>query len=91
MSAYYHLGRVLLLQKRYDEAIAAFDQAARISPDSTSPEFGLAQVYLANGDYDEAMNHLTRKAGESLNTPSSNVSWLPFTRGVVRTTMRSRR
>ena len=69
MSAYYHLGRVLLLQKRYDEAIAAFDQAARISPDSNSPEFGLAQVYLAKGDYDEAMSHLTRKAGEALNTP----------------------
>ena len=28
MSAYYHLGRVLLLQKRYDEAIAAFERSS---------------------------------------------------------------
>jgi len=69
MSAYYHLGRVLVLQKRYDEAIAAFNEAARVSPDSNAPDFGLAQVYLAKGDYNQALSHLTRKAGESINTP----------------------
>jgi tetratricopeptide (TPR) repeat protein len=55
MSAYYHLGRVLLLEKRYNEAIAAFDQAASVSPESTTPEFGLTQVYLAKGDYDQEL------------------------------------
>jgi eukaryotic-like serine/threonine-protein kinase len=61
MSAYYHLGRVLLLQKRYDEAEAAFKQAAIISPDSSTPDFGLAQLYLAKGDYNQAMSHFMRE------------------------------
>jgi serine/threonine protein kinase/Tfp pilus assembly protein PilF len=65
MSAYYHFGRVLLLQKRYDEAIAAFDQAASISPDSSTPEFGLAQVYLAKGDYDQALTHFLKQSEAS--------------------------
>jgi len=30
--AYYHLGRALLLQKRYDEALAAFEQMRLIAP-----------------------------------------------------------
>jgi eukaryotic-like serine/threonine-protein kinase len=62
MSAYYHLGRVLLLQKRYDEAIAAFRQAQSISPDSSTPKFGLAQVYLAKGDYDQALSYLSKQS-----------------------------
>jgi serine/threonine protein kinase/Tfp pilus assembly protein PilF len=69
MSAYYHLGRVLLLEKRYDEAIAAFDQAASISPGSTTPEFGLTQVYLAKGDYDQALSHFMKQSEEARNTP----------------------
>jgi eukaryotic-like serine/threonine-protein kinase len=73
MSGYYHLGRVLLLEKRYDEAIAAFDQAQSLSPDSTTPDFGLAQVYLAKGDYDRAMRHLTKRASNSINTPIEQI------------------
>ncbi len=69
MSAYYHLGRVLLLEKRYDEAIAAFSQAASISPGSTTPEFGLTQVYLAKGDFDEALNHFMKQSEKAKNTP----------------------
>jgi len=68
-SAYYHLGRVLLLEKRYDEAIAAFDQAASISPGSTTPEFGLTQVYLAKGDYDQALSHFMKQSEEARKTP----------------------
>jgi serine/threonine protein kinase/Flp pilus assembly protein TadD len=68
MSAYYHLGRVLLLQKRYDEAIAAFRQAASISPDSSTPEFGLAQVYLAKGDYDQALNYFSKQSEGARNS-----------------------
>jgi eukaryotic-like serine/threonine-protein kinase len=65
MSAYYHLGRVLLLQKRYDEAIADFHQAESLSPASTTPNFGLAQAYLAKGDYDQALSYfLKQEQGE---------------------------
>ncbi len=63
VSAYYHLGRTLLLEKRYDEARAAFEQAQSVSPNSSTPEFGLAQVYLAEGDYDQAMAHMDRSSG----------------------------
>jgi non-specific serine/threonine protein kinase len=57
MSSYYHLGRVLLLQKRYDEAIAAFERARNLSPQSDTPTFGLAQVFLAKGDDAQAMTY----------------------------------
>jgi tetratricopeptide (TPR) repeat protein len=33
---YYHLGRALLLQKRYDEALAAFEQMRQIAPSQTA-------------------------------------------------------
>jgi serine/threonine protein kinase/Flp pilus assembly protein TadD len=68
MSAYYHLGRVLLLQKRYDEAIAAFKEAASISPNSSTPDFGLAQVYLAKGDYDQALSYVTKQPEQARNS-----------------------
>jgi serine/threonine protein kinase/Tfp pilus assembly protein PilF len=62
MSAYYHLGRVLMLEKRYDEAIAAFNQAASLSPASDTPQFGLSQVYLAMGDADQALAHYLKES-----------------------------
>jgi len=65
MSAYYHLGRVLLLQKRYDEAIAVFDQAQSVSPESDTPKFGLSQVYLAKGDYDQALGVFMKQSEAS--------------------------
>ncbi len=60
--AYYHLGRALLLQKRYAEAIAAFEQMHQLSPAATSAVQGLGQVYLAQGDYDKAITALTVKS-----------------------------
>jgi tetratricopeptide (TPR) repeat protein len=56
------------LQKRYDEAIAAFNQAASISPDSSTPMFGLAQVYLAQGDYDQALSYFSKQSEEARNS-----------------------
>ncbi len=53
--AHYHLGRALLLQKRFPEAIAAMQQAKEISPDSIAGDSGIAQVYLAQGKYDSAI------------------------------------
>jgi eukaryotic-like serine/threonine-protein kinase len=61
--AHYHLGRALLLQHRYPEAIAAFEHARELSPSSISPDLGLAQVYLAQGNYDRAVA-LMLKHGE---------------------------
>ena len=61
LSAYYHLGRVLLLEGRYDEATAAFNQAASLSPGSATPAFGIAQVYLAKGDYDQALSYFSKQ------------------------------
>jgi len=58
--AHYHLGRALLLQRRYPEAIAAFEHTKELSPGSSSPDFGLAQVYLAQGNYDQALAHMLK-------------------------------
>jgi eukaryotic-like serine/threonine-protein kinase len=57
--AYYHLGRALLLQKRYDEALAAFEQMRQINRGASSADLGVGQVYLAQGDYDKAVKALT--------------------------------
>jgi len=58
---YYHLGRALLLQQRYPEAIAAFEQARESDRSSTYPDMGLGQVYLAQGDYDKAVASLSKR------------------------------
>ena len=60
MGAYYHLGRALLVQGRYDEAIAAFEQARTLSPTSGTPDLGLAQAYLAKKEYDRALQFFLR-------------------------------
>jgi serine/threonine protein kinase/Tfp pilus assembly protein PilF len=75
MSAYYHLGRVLFLQKRYDEAATAFKQAASISPESSTPNFGLCQLYLAQGDYAQAMSYFMKEP-ERVRTSVINLSVL---------------
>jgi non-specific serine/threonine protein kinase len=59
---YYHLGRALFLQKRYAEAIAAFEYARQADPTSTYGDLGLGQVYLAQGDYDKALAALLKSA-----------------------------
>jgi len=50
------------LQGRYDEATAAFKRAASLSPDSTTPAFGMAQLCLAKGDYDQAMTYFVKQS-----------------------------
>jgi len=61
-AAHYHLGRALLLQQRYVEAIAAFEQARELNPAASLPDLGLGQVYLAQGDYDKALVALSKNA-----------------------------
>jgi serine/threonine protein kinase/Tfp pilus assembly protein PilF len=56
--AYYHLGRALILQKRYPEAMAAFEQMRQISPKANSAKLGIGQVYLAQGEYDKAISEI---------------------------------
>jgi tetratricopeptide (TPR) repeat protein len=60
MNVYYHLGRALLVQGRLDEAIASFERGRTISPTSSLPDFGLAQVSLARKDYDRALEIFLR-------------------------------
>jgi len=74
MGAYYHLGRALLVQGRYDEAIAAFEHAGQISPQSNTPALGLAQVYLAKGDLDRALSYWANQPAAQLHT-AITASW----------------
>jgi serine/threonine protein kinase/cytochrome c-type biogenesis protein CcmH/NrfG len=60
--ASYHLGRALLLQKRYAEALASFQHEKELSPDSPMADTGLGQAYLAQGDYDKAITALAKTA-----------------------------
>jgi serine/threonine protein kinase/tetratricopeptide (TPR) repeat protein len=74
MGTYYHLGRALLLEGRYDEAIAAFEHARKLSPHSATPDFGLAQAYLAKGQYDLALSFWSRQPDAQLHT-AINLFW----------------
>src|ERR1700693_3593328 len=67
--AHYHLGRALMQQKRFPEAIAALEQAKNISPSSGTANFGLAQVYIAQGDYDRAITTLLSMPKADQSTP----------------------
>jgi serine/threonine protein kinase/tetratricopeptide (TPR) repeat protein len=67
--AQYHLGRALMQQKRFPEAIAALEQAKSISPNSGTADFGLAQVYIAQGDYDRAISTLLSLPKADQSTP----------------------
>jgi non-specific serine/threonine protein kinase len=73
IGAYYHLGRALLLQRRFSEAIPAFEQARELDPGSSIPDLGLGQVYLAQGDYDRAIATLA-KLPKSRRTPTIQMS-----------------
>ena len=74
MGAYYHLGRALYLQGRYEEAVGAMEQARNLSPQSSTPDLGLAQVYLAKGDYDRSLSYWLRQP-ESLRATAIGAYW----------------
>jgi non-specific serine/threonine protein kinase len=65
--AYYHLGRALIQQQRYAEAIATFEREKEIAPATSFPELGMGQAYLAQGEYDKAVAAFSKPAQASIN------------------------
>jgi serine/threonine protein kinase/tetratricopeptide (TPR) repeat protein len=59
-AAYYHLGRALIQQRRYEEAIEAFHQTIELDRDPGHGIAGLSQAYLAMGDYARAQREIER-------------------------------
>jgi TolB-like protein/Tfp pilus assembly protein PilF len=58
-SAYYQLGRALMLQERWPESIAAFEYSLQLNPNFQAPYLGLAQVHLSQGHHDQALSEMT--------------------------------
>ena len=57
-AAQYHLGRALLFQSRYQEAATAFQRAEELGS-SRYRNLGMAQLALAQANYDEALKYLS--------------------------------
>lgn len=66
--AYYHLGRALVLQERYDEALATFEHVRELSRDTEFAHFGFAQVYLERGEIERALKE--HRAARLLGAPA---------------------
>jgi TolB-like protein len=56
--AYYHLGRGLIAQGKYEEARQAFERSLEQNPDFSSGHLGLAQYHLAIGEWDQALDEI---------------------------------
>jgi len=72
-SSYYHLGRALTQQGRYQEAMAAFDHVRELSLSAPQVALGQGQVYLAQGYYDRAVVVLSKL---SKSRSAINLFWL---------------
>jgi len=59
-SAYYQLGRALMLQERWPESTAAFEYSLKLNPNFQAPYLGLAQVHLSQGNHEQALSEMTR-------------------------------
>ena len=65
-AAQYHLGRALMFQNRYQDAALAFQRAKDLGS-SDYQNLGVAQLELAQGNYDQALDYLTkRNAGRKI-------------------------
>jgi non-specific serine/threonine protein kinase len=69
VQSYYHLGRALTLEGRYQEAISAFEHVRELSPTSLSADLGLAQVCLAQGNSERAVSLLEKQPGTAIDLP----------------------
>jgi eukaryotic-like serine/threonine-protein kinase len=66
-STQYHLGRALTFQHRYADALAAFDRCEQLIGDKGSfANLGRGQLYLVQGNYDQALEFLSK--GEMQNS-----------------------
>jgi serine/threonine protein kinase/tetratricopeptide (TPR) repeat protein len=57
-AAQYHLGRALMFQTRYQEAATAFQRAKELGS-SRYENLGMAQLALAQANYDEALKYIS--------------------------------
>ncbi len=71
--AYYHLGRALGLQGRYEEATAAVGHVLEASPGSGIARYGLAELYLAQGNLDAALEQMKQMKQTLLESAVSQV------------------
>jgi len=60
-AAQYHLGRALLLQGRYSDAASAFQHAKDVGSNDDYANLGMAQLSLAQGNYDQAVAYLMKR------------------------------
>src|ERR1700751_5214753 len=60
-AAQYHLGRALLFQSHYQEAAVAFERAKDLGS-SNYENLGMAQLALAQGNYDQAIQYLSTRS-----------------------------
>jgi tetratricopeptide (TPR) repeat protein len=58
--AYLDTGTILAQQKRYDEAVAAFQQAVKLDPAQPDAHYRLAHVYHAMGKAEESQNEFAK-------------------------------
>lgn len=62
VSVYTLLGNALLVNRRYDQAIAAYEKAGEVCPRDTSAAARLAQLHIASGNQDAAVELAPRFA-----------------------------
>jgi tetratricopeptide (TPR) repeat protein len=58
--AYVDMGTIRAQQKRYDEAVAAFQQAVKLDPAQPDAHYRLAHVYHAMGKAEESQNEFAK-------------------------------
>ncbi len=56
MKSYVNLSRVLIEQKRYDDALAKLMTAGEIDPESATVQRLMARAFTAKGDFDQAVD-----------------------------------
>lgn len=72
-------GRFLIGLGKKDEAMAVFQENARLHPDAWPVNYGLARAYSAKGDYKTALDYLTKSqsqvpAGDTLNAGAIKIN-----------------
>ncbi len=73
-AAQYHLGRALLFQGRFQEAATAFQHAEDVGS-SDYANLGMAQLSLAQGNYDQALAYMAKRTSKSKKV-AINEYWL---------------